>query len=111
MQMPYDMTTLSQTMNILLNKGISIEFKSTPMGFTYDDIRYFKPQDLCIIKTYRFESMSDPSDTSILFVIKIVQEDFIGYCLDAFGVYSNQDINFHSFMRQVPICRDTSFES
>lgn len=105
--MPYDMTTLSQAMNTLLSRGINVEFKNTPMGFTYNDIHFFQPHELCIVKTYRFESMSDPSDTSILFVIKILENNILGFCLDAFGVYTNHDIHFHEFIKKISICRES----
>ena len=82
-----DMNTLSQIMNKLTVKGYDNEFRWTENGFCAKDHCY-QPEDLTIVKSYRFEGVSDPSDMSILYLIK-ANDGFIGYSLDAYGVYSN----------------------
>ena len=84
-----EMNTLSQILNRLTVKGYDKEFRWTEEGFTVDD-KVYQPEDLTILKTYRFEGVSDPSDTSILYLIK-AKDGLIGYSLDAYGVYSNHD--------------------
>ena len=98
-----EMNTLSQIMNKLTVKGYDKEFRWTKDGFSYNDKTY-KPEDLTIVKTYRFEGVSDPSDMSILYLIK-AQDGFIGYSLDAYGVYSNHDDEegYDNFIRQIAV--------
>jgi len=98
-----EMNTLSQIMNKLTVKGYDKEFRWTTEGFTVDD-NVYQPEDLTILKTYRFEGVSDPSDTSILYLIK-ANDGLIGYSLDAYGVYSNHDDEegYDNFIRQIPI--------
>jgi len=45
---------------------------------------------LTIIKTFRFEGDSNPSDSSVLYIIE-AKDGLIGYSIDAYGVYSNHD--------------------
>ena len=98
-----EMNTLSQIMNRLTVKGYDKEFRWTEEGFTGDD-KVYQPEDLTILKTYRFEGVSDPSDTSILYLIK-AKDGLIGYSLDAYGVYSNHDgeEGYDNFIRQIPV--------
>ena len=98
-----EMNTLSQIMNKLTVKGYDKEFRWTKEGFAVDD-KVYQPEDLTILKTYRFEGVSDPSDMSILYLIK-ANDGLIGYSLDAYGVYSNHDDEegYDNFIRQIPI--------
>jgi hypothetical protein len=98
-----DMNTLSQIMNKLTVKGYDNEFRWTENGFCAKDNCY-QPEDLTIVKSYRFEGVSDPSDMSILYLIK-ANDGFIGYSLDAYGVYSNHDDEegYDNFIRKIPV--------
>lgn len=98
-----EMNTLSQVMNKLTAKGYDKELRWSDKGFCFED-RCFQPGDLTIVKTYRFEGASDPSDMSILYLIK-ADEGFIGYSLDAYGVYSNHEDEegYDNFIRQIPV--------
>ena len=98
-----EMNTLSQIMNKLSVKGYDNEFRWTDEGFTVKDKTY-QPDDLTIVKTYRFEGVSDPSDMSILYLIK-TNEGLIGYSLDAYGVYSNHDDEegYDNFIRKIHV--------
>ena len=98
-----EMNTLSQIMNKLSVKGYDNEFRLTKDGFTVKDKSY-QTEDLVIVKTYRFEGESDPSDMSILYLIK-ANDGLIGYSLDAYGVYTNHDDEegYDNFIRQIPV--------
>lgn len=98
-----EMNTLSQILNKLTVKGYDNEFRWTKDGFCAKD-RCFQPEDLTIVKTYRFEGISDPSDMSILYLIKS-GDGFIGYSLDAYGVYSNHDDEegYDNFIRKIAV--------
>ena len=98
-----EMNTLSQIMNKLSSKGYDNEFRWTEKGFCATD-KCYQPEDLTIVKTYRFEGESNPSDTSILYLIK-ANDSLIGYSLDAYGVYSNHDDEegYDNFIRKIPL--------
>ncbi len=97
-----EMTTMSAVLEKLRIKKRDIEFRMLPEGFGTGSGKFYKPEDLKIIRTYRFEGDSDPSDSSILYVIE-ANDGLIGYSMDAYGVYSNHDNDgYDEFIRQIP---------
>jgi hypothetical protein len=102
MQLPHQMTSLVQVMEKLKAKGLDKEFRWTDKGFTIDNEAFFQPHELLIIKVYRFEEITNPSDMSVLYLIK-ASGNVIGYSLDAYGVYSNHDNEegYDNFIRQI----------
>jgi len=99
-----EMTTLSTVLEKLRQKKIDNEFRWSEGGFTAGRGKVYSPDDLKIIKTYRFEGESNPSDSSILYIIE-ANDGMIGYSLDAYGMYSNHEDEggYDNFIRQVPI--------
>lgn len=101
-----NMATLSQVMNKLAKeKGIHREFRMNHNGeMTLQDNHYnYQPQDLVIVKTYRFEGASDPGDNAILYVISD-QFNNKGIMIDAYGVDStNYNENYNDFIREIPV--------
>jgi hypothetical protein len=85
-----NMTSLSEVMEKLRIKKIDNEFRWAPEGFTANKGKFYQPEDLEIVKVYRFEENTDPADTSILYVIQ-AKDGLVGYSLDAYGIYSNHD--------------------
>ncbi|RYY68643.1 MAG: hypothetical protein EOO13_11720 [Chitinophagaceae bacterium] len=98
------MTTLSSVLDKLKLKGYDTEFRWTPSGFSAKKGSFFQPGELEIIKTYRFEENTDPSDTCIVYLIQVVASGLTGYSLDAYGVYSNHDDEegYDNFIRMIP---------
>ena len=98
-----EMTTLTEVMEKLRVKKIDNEFRLKPEGFSAGKNKTYQPEDLTIIKTYRFEGPSDPGDMSILYIIK-ANDGLIGYSLDAYGVYSEHDDEegYDNFIRRIP---------
>lgn len=98
------MTTSSEVLEKLRQKKIDNEFRWTPDGFTAGKGKVYQPHDLEILKTYRFEGASDPSDMEILYIIKAVHDGLTGYSQDAYGVYSNheKEDGYDNFIRQIP---------
>lgn len=98
------MSTLSQVMEKLRLKRQDNEYKISPEGcFTGTNGKSYQPEDLKIIKTFRFESDSDPSDSSILYIIE-GKDGLIGYSLDAYGAYSNHDDDgYDDFIRKISV--------
>ncbi len=100
---PSEMTTLSEVIEKLRLKRQDNEFRLTEEGFTIGTGKFYQPNELKIIKTYRFEGESDPSDSSILYVFE-GNDGTIGYSVDAYGAFSNHDdMNYDEYIRKVPV--------
>ncbi len=98
-----EMTTLSVVLEKLRLKKQDNEFRMTKNGFGSENGKCYQPEELKIIRTYRFEGESDPGDSSILYVIE-ANDGKVGYSLDAYGVYSNHDdSNYDDFIRKIPM--------
>jgi hypothetical protein len=103
MEQPHEMTTLTRIMEKLRLKKMDTEFRWVPEGFTTVKGKVYQPHDLVIIKVFRFEEITNPSDMCILYVIE-ANDGLIGYSLDAYGVYSNHDdeAGYDNFIRLIP---------
>ena len=105
MEQPVEMNTLSQILEKLRLKGKDNEIKMSDHGKMQSKNlnKIYKPEDLTIVKTYRFEGMSDPGDNSVLYLV-IDKDGDIGYMLDAYGVYSDNDgPAFSDFLKKMPV--------
>lgn len=97
------MTTLSGVLEKLRIRKQDNEFEIKEDGFYSPAGKLYKSEDLTIVKTYRFEGDSDPSDSSILYLIE-ANDGLIGYSIDAYGVYSNHDDNvYDEFIRKINV--------
>jgi len=100
---PAEMTTLSQVIEKLRLKRQDNEFSLTPEGFTIGNGKFYQPQDLKIIKTYRFEGESDPADSSILYVME-GNDGTLGYSVDSYGAFSNHDdVDYDGFIVKIQV--------
>lgn len=99
-----EMVTLSEVLEKLRLRKLDNEFKMTEDGFTIGKGKNYQPQDLTIIKVFRFEGESDPADTSILYIIE-ANDGLTGYSMDMYGVYSDHEdgLGYDNFIRQIPI--------
>jgi len=97
-----DLTTLTSVMEKLRAKKLDNEFKLTNEGFNAGKGKNYQPDNLKIIRTYRFEGESDPDDSSVLYVIK-ADDGLIGYTLDAYGAVTNHGPEFNNFIRNIPV--------
>lgn len=105
MEQPVDMNTLSQILEKLRLKGKDNEIKMSDHGKMQSANlnKIYAPEDLTIIKTYRFEGMSDPGDNSVLYVVEDKDAD-IGYMLDAYGIYSDHEgPAFDDFLKKINV--------
>lgn len=80
--------TLSQAMNSLKKEGFDLEFSTDKKEIVCEEkkLRY-KPEDFDIIEVFRFEGMTNPGDTSILYAIEATDGNK-GLLVDAYGAYS-----------------------
>ena len=96
------MTTLSAVLEKLRQKKIDNEFTMAPEGFTAGKNKYYQPEDLKIIRTYRFEGESNPGDNSVIYIIE-ANDSLVGYSIDAYGAYSNHDAGYDDFLRKIRV--------
>lgn len=104
MEHPIEMNTLSQIMEKLRKKGLDNEIKMTDHGKMQGpgENQIYMPEDLTIIKTYRFEGDSDPGDNAVLYLLED-KNGQIGYIMDAYGMYSSQEATgFDDFLKKIP---------
>jgi len=96
------MTTLSEVINQLAAKGYDHEFQWSG-GRLCAHQRCYDAQELTIIRTYRFEGMSDPADMAVLYLMR-ANDGLIAYCVDAYGAYSNEEAaTYADFIRRIPV--------
>jgi len=106
------MTPLSQVMNKLAGRGyseeINIKKEGALLGKQTSPI--YQAKDLTIVRTYRFEGESDPSDMAILYAIE-TNDGKKGFLLNAYGTYSDQDAEYYdTFILDVPIDEKAELE-
>lgn len=102
---PGVMTTLSAVMEKMRKNGYDHELKMSDHGRMQspDAQKIYNPDELTIVKTYRFEGESDPSDSSILYLMHD-KEGEKGYVLDAYGAYStHEESGFADFIKKIPV--------
>ena len=97
------MSTVSEVLESLRSKQADLEFRWTPDGFTPGKGKYYQPEQMEILKTYRFEGASNPSDTEILYILR-TKDGLIGYSQDAYGAYSSHagEDGYDNFIRRIP---------
>lgn len=98
------MTTYSQVLNLLPEKGYGNELKINLAGGSFDGSEtIYKPEQLLITKVYRFEGESDPADSAVIYLLESETGEK-GFILNAYGTYSDQDNpNYDEFIIRVPI--------
>ena len=98
------MNTLSEALERLRLKKLDNEFRWTPEGFTAGKGKVYTPDQLTIIKTFRFEGESDPSDMEIIYIIE-ADDGLIGYSIDAYGRDSSHEDEegYDNFIRKIPV--------
>lgn len=98
------MTSSSQVLEKLREKKIDKEFKWTPEGFTIGEGKAYQPDELLIVKTFRFEGMSDPAYSEILYLIR-AKDGAIGYSQDVYGADTGHEDEkgYDNFIRLIPI--------
>lgn len=102
-----NMTTVSSVLEKLRLKKYDNEFRLTTdkRQLTSDNHKTYNPEDLRIIRTYRFEGESNPDDNAVIYVIR-APDGLIGYSLDAYGVYSEYEEGYAEVIRKIPIERE-----
>src|SRR5690606_23726267 len=104
MEMPKPMTPLSKVIVRLEEKGYGRELSIMEGGACFEDGgQLSSPEQLTIVKVYRFEGESDPADMSVAYAIRS-DDGQCGFLVNAYGTYSNQDNPYYDdFIRRVPV--------
>jgi hypothetical protein len=99
MEMPHYRTPLSVKMDVLTKEGFDTEFQISKEGLkALNTGKVYKPEELKILKHFRFEGISDPDDMAVMYVVE-ANDGSKGTVVDAFGVYANEDLL--SFMNKI----------
>ena len=93
------MTELDKCQNRMAEKGYTDQFQGTEDGLKdIETGRIYQPSEVTVPNFFRFEGISDPDDTSILYVIETADGQK-GTLVDAYGLYSDENIS--KFMLEV----------
>lgn len=77
--------TLSEAINDLQKNGYDIDFNLTEDQLESKALKQkWKPEELTVVKFYRFEGDSNPSDNSILYLIE-TKDGKKGMLVDSYG--------------------------
>lgn len=100
---PDEMRTLSEVLEKMKGKGYDNELTFSDHGKLQGMDKIYNPEDLTIIKTFRFEGMSDPADNSAIYLIRD-KDGNVGYIMDSYGMYSDHHgTGFDEFLKQIPV--------
>ena len=101
---PEEMETLSYVMECARKEGFTKDFEMCEEKLVCKETdEVFQPEDLVILKTYRFEGISDPGDMSILYAME-AKSGTKGLFIDAYGTYaSNEGPELAEFFKKIPI--------
>jgi hypothetical protein len=104
------MTTLSQVMTRLAQRGIHREFRMNENCEVKleNSEKIYQPDELTIIKTYRFEGPSNPDDNAVLYLVKDNEGNY-GMVIDSYGAETNYPKEFDNFLREIPILESDEF--
>lgn len=84
------MTTLSEAMNTLRERGYTEDFNLCKDCIDCRDGKVvLYPEDFEIDRFYRFEGDSDPADQAILYAISSKKSDLKGLLVNAYGIYAD----------------------
>lgn len=97
------MTTSSQVLGHMHQLKMDNEFRWTPEGFLAVNGKVYQPDELVIVRAFRFEGVSNPSDMEVLYVLR-AKDGLVGYSLAAYGAYSSHEneAGYDNFIRQIP---------
>lgn len=101
----HNLKTLSEVLNILIKRGITKEISMNDQNQMVlgKGERVYQPEDICIVKSYRFEGDSSAGDNCVLYLIED-KKGQLSTLLDSYGAESNYSgEEFDNFVRKIPI--------
>lgn len=100
-ELPTNMRSLSEVLGKLKERGLDTEFQYKD-GAMHAFDRTYTPQDLKMIRTFRFEGFSDPADNVAVYMVEDNNAN-IGYIMDVYGSESNYGEGFNEFLKDIPV--------
>jgi len=98
---PRNYKSLLEAVDGLHSRGFTYDFHYEDSCLHCDKIsEKFVADDLMITEYYRFEGMSDPEDSSVIYAIESKQ-GYKGIIIDAYGAYSDEHIS--AFLSNVKV--------
>src|SRR5207302_11082637 len=89
--MPY-MKSLATCVNRMITDGYTEDFKITERGLeSLNNQKNYSPEQIRVVNFFRFEGVSDPDDTAVLYVIETA-DGTKGTLIDAYGIYNDARI-------------------
>ncbi len=77
--------TLAEVTENLLHKGYTFNFQVNEAGMLTDNKDLaFAPSEVVLVEIHRFEGMSNPADSSILYAVK-ARSGEMGIVIDSYG--------------------------
>lgn len=96
-----NMTDLEKCLDKLESEGYTDQYKVQNGKLTdLTNKKNYKAKDVKAVNFYRFEGLSNPDDTSILYAIE-TSDGRKGTLIDAYGFYSDDETG--AFMNQIEI--------
>jgi hypothetical protein len=94
-------TSMDEAIQELMKRGFTANFEFLDKTFRdVDSRRTFQAEELTIVEHYRFEGVSDPDETSVVYAVES-NDGTKGIIADAFGVYANPELG--GFLNNVTI--------
>lgn len=87
----YVYNTMAEAVDGLRRRGYTTEFAiNKSSGQVTAGDRAFKSDDLTIVEHHRFEGLSDPDDSSVIYALE-APNGLKGVLVDAYGAYANSN--------------------
>ena len=81
--------TITAALSDLDHRGYNLDFNLTAVGLECKPINLFlRPEEFEIEEVYRFEGMTDPADSSVVYAISSNAGNLKGVLVDGYGVYA-----------------------
>ena len=84
-------STLSQAQKKLYDEGYTSSFNLLSKNEMTDGDTVYKPDDMAIAEFHRFEGMSNPADTSIIYALE-ADDGTKGVVIDTYGAESSKKL-------------------
>jgi len=89
---PLNYKNLLEAVDGLRSRGFTYDFHFEDSCLHCNKIsEKFEANDLLITEHYRFEGMSDPEDSSVIYAIES-KDGYKGIIIDAYGAYADEHI-------------------
>ncbi len=85
-----DMSTVSEVLNILKERGYTIDFNlhDNCLICHNNSLQVF-PDEFVVDKHYRFEGLTDPGDEAVVYAISSRKHNIKGTLVNGYGIYSD----------------------